>query len=83
VVVVVAVMVWVTMAAVAAAVVATAMAVATARDTVTVRRIFFSPPKTPPRHFHHQKFVCNDANIYISVALKIINTPVNRSLSLN
>jgi len=44
---------------------------------------FFSPPKTLPRHFHHQKFVCNNANIYISVALKIINTPVNRSLSLN
>jgi hypothetical protein len=52
-------------------------------DTVTVRPyIVFFPPKTPPpRHFHHQKVLC-DANIYICIALKIINTPVNRSSSL-
>ena len=42
------------------------------------------PPKTPPCHFHHQKVLCGDANIYICIALKIINsTPVNRSLSLH
>ncbi len=35
------------------------------------------PPKTPPRHFHHQKVLCNKSNIYICIALKIINTPVN------
>ena len=30
--------------------------------------------KTRPRHFHHQKVLCDDANIYICIALKIINT---------
>ena len=45
--------------------------------------VFFFPPKTSPRHFHHQKVLCDDANIYICIALKIINTPVNRSSSLN
>ena len=51
-------------------------------DTVTVRPYFF-PPKTPPRYFHHQKVLCDDANIYSCIALKIINTPVNRSSSLH
>ena len=41
------------------------------------------PPKTTPRHFHHQKGLCDDANIYICIALKIINTPINRSSSLH
>ena len=45
--------------------------------------VVFFPPKTPPRHFHHQKVLCDDANISICITLKIINTPVNRSLSLN
>jgi len=35
------------------------------------------------RHFHHQNVLCDDANIYICIAIKIINTPVNRSSSLN
>jgi hypothetical protein len=45
--------------------------------------VVFFPPKTPPRHFHHQKVLCDDANIFICIALKIINTPVNRSSSLH
>jgi hypothetical protein len=45
--------------------------------------VVFFPPKTPPRHFHHQKVLCDDANIYICIALKIINTPVNRLSSLH
>ena len=51
-------------------------------NTVTVRPYFF-PPKTPPRYFHHQKVLCDNANIYSCIALKIINTPVNRSSSLH
>ena len=45
--------------------------------------VAFFPPKTPPRHFDHQKVFCDDANIYSCIALKILNTPVNRSLSLH
>ena len=46
--------------------------------------VVFLPPKTMPRHFHHQKVLCDNANIYICIALKKINTPVvNRSSSLN
>ena len=45
--------------------------------------VVFFPPKTPPRHFHHQKVLCDDANIYICIALEIINTPVNRPSSLH
>ena len=33
--------------------------------------------------FFLSKVLCDDANIYICIALKIINTPVNRSSSLN
>ena len=44
----------------------------------------FFPPRTPSRRFHHQKVLCNDANIYICIALKIIiNTPLHRSSSLD
>ena len=49
-------------------------------DSQTV--VLFSP-KTPPRHFHCQKVLCDDANIYIRIALQIINTPINRSSSLH
>ncbi len=45
--------------------------------------VVFFPPKTPPHHFHHQKVLCDNANIYICIALKIINTPVNQSSSLH
>ena len=38
--------------------------------------VVFLPPQTMPRHFHHQKVLCDNANIYICIALKIINTPV-------
>jgi hypothetical protein len=40
------------------------------------------PPKTLPHHFHRQKVLCDEPNIYICIALKIINTPVNGSLFL-
>ncbi len=40
------------------------------------------PPKTLPRHFHHQQVLCNKPNIYICITLKRINTPFNGSSSL-
>ncbi len=40
------------------------------------------PPKTLPRHFHRQKVLWDKPNIYICIALKIVNTPIYQSLSL-
>ncbi len=53
------------------------------RGHVDSQTVVFFPPKTPPRHFHHQKVLRDDAIIYICITLKIINTPVNGSSSLN
>jgi hypothetical protein len=49
------------------------------REHCDSQTIVLFPPKTPPHHFHRQKVLCNKPNIYICIALKIINTPINRS----
>jgi hypothetical protein len=45
-------------------------------DSQTI--IFFSP-KTPPRHFHHQKVLCNEPSQFVQITLHSINTPIRRS----